>query len=324
MTDLVSIIVPVYNVEAYIERCIRSIVKQTYKNIEVILVNDGSTDNSGNLCNKWSNIDSRIKLVNKMNGGLSDARNWGLEKATGSFVLFIDSDDWIHEDMLMNLMKAIIRHGADIACCGLIEARDNLTNNLPWFHDEMLLTRNEALDYLIDNTLLTSHVVTKLYRRSILKYNIFPKGIIYEDLYIMHKIFNKCKKIAIVPECLYYYYCRPDSISRSVSLKNRLAWIKALEKRLNDIGTIRQEYNEKLLYQIANVYSLTIVQNRFTSNELKAEKKRINELQIFLKREDVKLAVKKYGTRKQYYIYLLAKIFSTHISSVYRIVKGGT
>ena len=115
--DLISIVVPIYNVEKYLEKCINSIIIQTYKNIEIILVNDGSTDSSGKICDIYLKIDKRIKVVHKKNGGLSDARNVGIENAKGKYIAFIDSDDFLDSDFIEILYNLIIEYNADVSCC---------------------------------------------------------------------------------------------------------------------------------------------------------------------------------------------------------------
>lgn len=321
MNDLVSIIVPIYNVEQYLNRCVESIVRQTYDNIEVLLVNDGSTDRSIDICEKWARADARIRVFDKTNGGLSDARNYGLCKASGAYVLFVDSDDWIHEEMLQQLMSEMKKSYADIVCCGLIEATDAETSNKRWFKTNKVFSGAEAMSYLIDNDILTSHVMPKLYRRDILGSNLFPKGKLFEDIYVMHNIFAKCNSVAVIPECLYYYYVRDDSISNKVALRNRMAWVEALQKRYDDVKDVKDEYREKLMYQIANVYSLSIVQNKFREDEIEKEFSKIKELQLFLKEDAVKKAVKTYASKKQYIIYMLARIFSYHIEGIYQVLK---
>ena len=118
--ELISVIVPVFNVEKYLERCVETIVNQTYKNLEIILVNDGSTDNSGELCDELAKKDNRIKVVHKENGGLSDARNTGERESTGEYIIFIDSDDYIHHEMLNTLYTQIVEKNADVSICGVM------------------------------------------------------------------------------------------------------------------------------------------------------------------------------------------------------------
>ena len=126
MNELISVIVPIYNVEKYLERCLDSIIKQTYKNLDIILVDDGSIDNSTKICDEYVKKDSRIKVIHKENGGLSDARNVGIDNSDGKYICFIDSDDYIELDMIENLYDGIVKNNANICCCGkLLEYEKN-------------------------------------------------------------------------------------------------------------------------------------------------------------------------------------------------------
>ena len=136
---LVSIVVPVYNVEKYLKRCVDSIINQSYNNIEILLVDDGSTDSSGKICDDYLKKDSRIKVIHKQNGGLSDARNFGIDKSTGDYLSFIDSDDWIEKDMIMNLFNSIINEKSDISIEFMI-IKKKMLNHFKLFQNLVLLT----------------------------------------------------------------------------------------------------------------------------------------------------------------------------------------
>ena len=207
MKSTVSIIIPVYNVEKYIDRCIKSVINQTYEKLEIILIDDGSPDNCPEICDKWSQTDSRIKVIHKKNGGLSDARNAGLSIATGKYVLFVDSDDWISNNMVENMVQAMENNDVDIVICQYIVAYENgEEKNLKTEVGERIFDSKEALRLLLQNTIITNHVWRKLYKRNLIKPNIFPVNRNYEDIYTVADFFISCNKIMYLDDAYYYYF----------------------------------------------------------------------------------------------------------------------
>lgn len=216
--DLVSIVVPVYKVEKYIRECIDSILNQTYKNLEVILVDDGSLDNCPYICDQYALKDKRITVYHKKNGGLSDARNYGLKMANGRYVMFIDSDDYIENDMVETLLKNIINYKADISICDCYFLykdkiiKNDVENNIQEMsHDEALLRLNKQNSFGFA-------AWNKMYKKELFSTISFPKGKVNEDWYIMYKIFDKAKKVIYQPIAKYYYRQRKSSISKDSSI----------------------------------------------------------------------------------------------------------
>lgn len=221
MEDLVSVIVPVYNVELFVERCIRSILEQKYKNIEVIVVDDGTTDNSLRICEELAKQDTRVCIVHKVNGGLSSARNYGLEKAKGKYVVFVDSDDFIHEEYISLMYEIAVKSGANLVICGYEKGKKSNFTNEELDRAYKVYSSEEML-YNWHSILCSKETVSwnKLYLREQLigmgfKY---PVGVYYEDVCTTHLVVDKADKIAVTNSKLYYYYQRKNSISRS--LKN--------------------------------------------------------------------------------------------------------
>ena len=217
MLELISIIVPIYNVATYLVRCIESLINQTYKNIEIILINDGSTDNSLDLCEKYKYIDKRIIVVDKENGGLSDARNVGLDVCKGDYVAFVDSDDYVEESYLEKLYEAIKMTDSDIAICSF-----SLVNENGKLRKKEKMPNYTCVDgrYILSKVLSKTgykYVVAwnKLYKREIFENLRFPIGKYYEDEYINYRIFYEKKRIALVPLSLYNYVLRSGSITMS-------------------------------------------------------------------------------------------------------------
>ena len=170
MKELISIIVPIYNVEAYLERCLDSLVGQTYSNIEIILVDDGSTDHCPEICDIWERKDPRIKVIHKENGGLSDARNVGIKKVSGDYIIFVDSDDWLHRDMIKILADIRMETNADIVECKAKKVTEYVKDDSINFKEINIrqFSSREALEALIDENILKQTVWNKLYKKDVI------------------------------------------------------------------------------------------------------------------------------------------------------------
>lgn len=205
--DLISIIVPVYNVESYLDRCMESILKQTYKRLEIILVDDGSTDSSGEKCDAYAKLDGRIKVIHKENGGLSDARNAGLKLATGAYIGYVDSDDWIEPDMYERLYDACVENCASLAVCRYFSEYQNRTES-GGTGRTVPLTREELLKIYIsghDEYVIYNSVWSKLFKRELVADMIFPKGRNSEDIMYTTRAFCRLEKAVYIDRCLYHY-----------------------------------------------------------------------------------------------------------------------
>lgn len=208
-------IVPVYKVEKYLDRCIESIVSQTYTDLEIILVDDGSPDHCPEMCDSWSKKDSRIIVIHKENGGLSDARNTGVRQATGTYVAFVDSDDWIDHDMYSKLYCCIKSTESDIASCGALRVWENggpQYQLMLHVDKECVLNRSEAMQALIQSTVIIQTVWNKLYKTELIKNIPFEKGKIHEDEYWSWQVIAKASSVAILKDNLYMYFQRDNSI----------------------------------------------------------------------------------------------------------------
>lgn len=218
--EKISIIVPIYNVEKYLERCIESILKQTYTNIELILVNDGSLDKCGTICDEYAEKDNRIKVIHKINSGLSSARNAGLSIATGNYIAFIDSDDWIKEDMVAYLYFLIKKYEADISICGYFAVDKKFKMNHNFETEKIdLFDKNEILNlyFRVDkNVRGIMFVWRRLYRKEILQGISFTEGMTSEDIDFSYRIFNRCEKCVVGNLKKYFYNLENNnSITRS-------------------------------------------------------------------------------------------------------------
>lgn len=217
-TERISVVVPVYNVASYLEKCIESIIAQTYEKLEIILVDDGSTDDSGRICDDYAKEDTRIKVIHKKNGGLSDARNKGIDAASGEYLMFIDSDDYIHPQMAEKLYKTLVNAGAEISVCNFLyvdekgETLDGCNDNLPVMDE--ILNQNEAFYKAIQGPKKWYYVIAcnKLYKKQVFSDLRFPCGKIHEDEFVIHKVLDVCSAVACTSDVLYYYVQRTGSI----------------------------------------------------------------------------------------------------------------
>lgn len=213
---MISIIVPVYRVEKYLKKCIDSILNQTYSEFELILVDDGSPDGCPIICDEYADQDSRVKVVHKTNGGLSDARNAGLEIATGEFIGFVDSDDYIAPQMYSVLLNSLLENDADVAICNYARVDENNKKgnaSLIPCSKYRCFSQSKFIEELLQPYGGTFIVVwNKLYRKSIFQNLRFPYGKQHEDEFIIHHVVAQCKKIVCVEDELYYYTQRNDSI----------------------------------------------------------------------------------------------------------------
>ncbi len=211
----ISVIVPVYRVEEYLEACVDSIRKQTYENLEILLVDDGSPDGSGALCDALAEQDHRIRVIHKENGGLSSARNAGLDAATGEYVSFVDSDDWIAGDMYERLYGLIATHGAQIAAGGLqTSTGKHYDPEYPQNQQIQLFTRMEALGEVTRNRKITNSACDKLWEKHLFDTVRFPEGELFEDLKTTYRCLELVETVAYDPTPVYFYRMTDSSITR--------------------------------------------------------------------------------------------------------------
>lgn len=234
--ETVSIIIPIYNVEDYLRRCLESVVRQSYSAIEVLLIDDGSTDRSGMICEQWAKQDVRFRVVHTENGGISQARNTGLSIATGKYVSFIDSDDFVAEDMLEKLYVALTENNADISICNFYRVDEY--GNLIFDNDQYLPIKTEVISGVDAITYMQfgkgggcyDLPWNKLYKRSLFSDVQFPLGKYCEDGFISHRLLGKCSRIACIQDVCYYYMQRNGSIMHS---DNPLVYLHQAEARLD-------------------------------------------------------------------------------------------
>ena len=219
---LISIIVPVYKVEKYLKKCVDSITNQTYKNLEIILVDDGSPDNCGKICDDYAKSDSRIVVFHKKNGGLSSARNYGIKHAKGDFISFVDSDDWINKDMYLSLYEDIKNNDADIACCDIIRVKNENDILKSAIKTTKIYEQSEYIKkYMkIGSQTCEYYAVNKLYKRNLLTEEQYPLDLTSEDVLGTYKAILKANKIVVSDLIGYYYRINNQSITGQFSSKD--------------------------------------------------------------------------------------------------------
>lgn len=232
---LVSIIVPVYKVEKFLDRCVESILRQSYEKLDIILVDDGSPDNCGKMCDGWAEKDGRIHVLHKANGGLSDARNQGVSLARGEYISFIDSDDYVSEDYVQYLLELMEQTGADIACgsCRVVHGDGEDFSAQP---EENVLCFDNVSFY---QALCSEHympLVTawgKLFPAQAVRENPFPVGRLHEDEAFSYKLYRQCRETALGTREIYAYYQNPGSITHTKTRKNSEAALLAFSEQFD-------------------------------------------------------------------------------------------
>lgn len=249
MDDLISIIVPVYNVENYVEKCINSIINQTYKNLEIIIVDDGSKDNSGKICDELEKKDDRIKVIHKENGGLSDARNRGIKIAKGSYIGFVDSDDYIKEDMFETLYNLNKKYNSDISIVSFYEIYNNKVIGVRNSKNLEELSKLDAMKEVLIDSKIQSYAWNKLFKRELFEGIEFPTNKNFEDIATTLLLFEKANKVVLLEDPKYYYVRRDNSI---IGVKNYKTYKDYLDVIYDKYKYLDGKYKELDVYNAYN------------------------------------------------------------------------
>lgn len=251
---LISIIIPVYKVEKYLEKCIQSVINQTYENLQIILVDDGSPDNCGKICDEYAKKDHRIEVIHKSNGGLSDARNKGLEIAKGEYIGFLDSDDYIESDMYEVLYNLLKQYNVDVSICNFYTvsqgkiAIKNADNGIKEYNRIEILK-----EILLDNN-IQSYAWNKLYKKDLFDEIKYPVGKKYEDIGTTFYLLEKCNKVVVTGKPEYYYINRQDSIVNNVTETTITDYIELImqrydyiEENIKELSSYNKDYLKRIL-----------------------------------------------------------------------------
>ena len=207
-----SIVVPVYMVEEYLKKCVQSLLNQTFKDIEILLIDDGSHDKCGEICDEFAKIDQRVRVIHKSNGGLSSARNVGIGVAKGEYIGFVDSDDWVAEEMYEKLIDAADSNEADIAVCGIYHVKHGKTSVYYSFDNEQLIEHDEAVKKVLLNQ-FKSFAWNKIYKKKLFEGLRYPVGWYHEDLALTYLLYERANRVICIRGVYYYYLKRPGSIT---------------------------------------------------------------------------------------------------------------
>lgn len=252
-SSLITVIVPVFRVEQYLRRCVDSIIAQTHKNLEIILVDDGSDDGCPQICDEYARRDDRIVVIHKENGGLSSARNAGLDIAKGEYIGFVDSDDAIEKDMYEVLLETMVSTGADVAMCDFekwdgvsaIQNQSDCPKTQTCSHNEML-----RMFFRVDQPVLYTSVWNRLYKKSAISDVRFTLGVINEDVDFSYKIFSNCNNVSIIDARKYKYFVSNDSITRKNFTPKDLDYYAVWQ---NVVDLTRDQDPENLAYAELNL-----------------------------------------------------------------------
>lgn len=270
---LVTIVVPVYNVERYLDDCVRSIVDQSYDNLEIILVDDGSTDSSGKKCDNWDSVDKRIKVIHQDNLGLSGARNTGISIAKGDYIAFIDSDDYIHRDYVKSMYEACLDNNVQLCVCGILETIDDVDTASPYEGKVELVNQEQLFDqlYTIRNVETVS-AANKLYAIELFDDIRYPVGRRHEDEATIHYIIEKVSTAAWIGFPMYYYRQTPNSITRQTYNIKMLDELWSKEVRLDFFrGRGMSDLYQKALYvYCSRIISHIEMMKDYTDEEFKS------------------------------------------------------
>ena len=310
---MISVIVPVYNTEKFLNRCVDSILNQTYKDLEILLVDDGSTDKSSTICEEYASLDKRIKVIHRENGGLSAARNTGIENAKGEYFLFLDSDDEILPTMLEELLFVLEKAEADIAVCDfyqIIEGQTQDNIEVTDIFDKNLIGTirvyegKKKMEQIYTNNLITVVQWNKLFKRKIFDDIRFPEGKLHEDEFVIHKELFAADKVAYIDRKLHLYYRHEESISYNPSAKNVSNVLEAFEDRMNFLE--KEAYEDKMHFLEQTGYpeligKMYILYKAYMYN-FKNEKKNYEDLSLW--EEDIKSRCKRIENSYFRYYYL--------------------
>lgn len=267
MSETITVIIPVYNAEKYLDECINSVCEQTYKHLQIIIVNDGSTDSSGDVCERYATRDSRILLINKTNGGQASARNVALNKIKGDYICFLDSDDVMKNDMLEKLYALHKKTESDIVVCGFQKFEKQVQVNGSNSVLEKTYTTEEALLDICMDKYLKTYVWNKFFVKSLLLNARFQEGRVFEDTALVADIMCQARKIVYTSEKLYYYRIREGSTVRQYSEKRYYDELWAYNKQLNLMNTYCKKGKVWIECKIAEIIRDLIDHNYVTADD---------------------------------------------------------
>lgn len=282
---MITIVVPVYKVEKYLNRCVDSILNQTYTDFELLLIDDGSPDNCGKLCDEYAKKDHRVFVIHQKNGGLSSARNtgidWFYEKNKSEYITFVDSDDWLHPEYLSVLMAGITENHVKISVCNYNREIDEVPHKN---YDNIIFKLSSPEDFLVNHFWQYNYAWNKLYHKSVFEDIRYPIGKIFEDTFTTYKVLHKCEKIAYTELQLYYYFHNEQGISHAPWKPSELVVFDAMQEQLQFYkGKGLQKAFEKEFELFVHHHAYQIVRIKENKKDLNKNKAKLKEIKKTLR-----------------------------------------
>lgn len=317
--EKISIIAPVYQVEKYIGQCIESVINQTFKNFELILIDDGSKDKSGNICDEYAKRDKRIHVVHTENKGAASARNRGLDLATGKYIAFVDGDDYLAENMLDKLYKVITQENCDVVVCDFLNLHANPDKDFSLQLSDSKVSGREILSHLKNqkNYGVWTIVWNKLYKKEILKDLRFPEGKYFEDEIFSDQLYLRCNEVQVISDVLYYHRVLETSTMNTQKIRNYLDLIDAFQLRINLYLENRLPDDE--VYKVL-IYMLEPYTKCAKADFMGNDKERLKQAKRFIRKSSRILIKKKLSFIKKCSLILIAffPVFTYQIAILFR------
>ncbi len=275
--DLISVVVPVYNVQKYLKKCINSIVGQSYKNLQIILIDDGSTDDSGIICDEYAKKYQNIEVVHKKNGGLSDARNVGIKKSKGKYITFIDSDDYVEPDYIFYLYSIICKYNVPVSVCRHIVHQEKSGVVIPKNHHESKWKKEKIFEDILYSRTYEVSAWGKLYETNLFKSIKFPVGKLFEDVATTYKIIDRCEYIGVGDGIKYHYIMRKGSIVNNKFTENHKYMITAtleMDKYLSKkYPSLKKACKRRMVYAYMSTLNRMIICDEYDTKVAKQYRK---------------------------------------------------
>lgn len=317
--EKISIIAPVYQVEKYIGQCIESVINQTFKNFELILIDDGSKDKSGNICDEYAKRDKRIHVVHTENKGAASARNKGLDLATGKYIAFVDGDDYLAENMLDKLYKVITQENCDVVVCDFLNLHANSDKDFSLQLSDSKVSGREILSHLKNqkNYGVWTIVWNKLYKKEILKDLRFPEGKYFEDEIFSDQLYLICNEVQVISDVLYYHRVLETSTMNTQEIRNYLDLIDAFQLRINLYLENRLPDDE--VYKVL-IYMLEPYTKCAKADFMGNDKERLKQAKRFIRKSSRILIKKRLSFIKKGSLILIAffPVFTYQIAILFR------
>lgn len=318
---LVSVIVPVYNVENYIKKCLGSILNQSYANLEIILVDDGSKDASGRVCDEYADLDSRVRVYHKENGGLSSARNLGLDHASGEYIIFIDSDDYFAEDAIELLVKYIVKYKADISVGRLKDVDGTYIPDKEvkkHYSKGVVLSSEELMREICLNRITGISACGKLYKKELFENIRYPVGKLYEDVYTTPRIVMQTDRAVFIDRTIYFWVQRNSSITHKRITEKDLLLFQALDRLVESVDEKYPSLHNDAVVRLVNDTFWMIMMRLVYDEDYLAKAKKIRKRY----RKYWLLALRHRGLGLGKKIQVLVALINLRVYKVLRLLKN--